>query len=504
MQAINFWATFLIPFIAVLVFWRLTRRRRMLNLPPGPPSHPILGHLLAIPTKEQGRAFHEWSKTYGDVIYLHCLGRSMVVLNSVEAATELLEKRGAIYSCRPTFTFFALMGWEPNIGFMRYGHRFLKHRKIFQRHFSRQESTAYQDIQVAQVGKLLQALAHKPDDYDHIFGRFSAAIIVKIVFGHELQDENDTFMHYVDQLRTVMNNSGAPGNTLVDLFPSIQYWPKWFPGTSSSNYARKWRWLVRKLHDVPYDMVKESTAHESPEKSVLALELEEMTLEDPDHLEDIKSISGAALSAGSDTTWSTINVFLLAMLRYPEVVRKGQAELDNIVGQDRLPDFTDRELLPYIECILQECLRWQTVVPLGLPHRVTEDDVYRGMLIPKDSIVFANIYGFALDDHTYKDPHEFRPERFLPQPSGAGEPHFTSAWGFGRRICPGRFLADASVWLAIATILSTFEISRRIGSDGEAIIPPIVFHDGLARHPEIGPCDIRVRSAKAMSLISQA
>jgi cytochrome P450 len=54
------------------------------------------------------------------------------------------------------------------------------------------------------------------------------------------------------------------------------------------------------------------------------------------------------------------------MVLYPDVVRKAQEELDTVVGQDRLPDFSDESSLPYVCATLKEVLRWHPVTPLGL------------------------------------------------------------------------------------------------------------------------------------------
>jgi hypothetical protein len=127
-------------------------------------------------------------------------------------------------------------------------------------------------------------------------------------------------------------------------------------------------------------------------------------------------------------TWSSLSIFFLAMVLHPECQIKAQEEIDAVIGSDRLPEFEDRESLPYVECILQEtlrhesfhshissssyfrhCLRWNQSVPLslcfstapkqschlqlptGAPHRSLDDDIYNGMFIPKGSIVIANI-----------------------------------------------------------------------------------------------------------------
>ena len=80
------------------------------------------------------------------------------------------------------------------------------------------------------------------------------------------------------------------------------------------------------------------------------------------------------------------------MIMFPDVQKKAQAELMAVVGPNRLPEYEDVQSLPYIRAIVKECLRWRSVVPLGIPHRVLEDDEYRGFHIPKGAIVLTNIW----------------------------------------------------------------------------------------------------------------
>jgi len=84
--------------------------------------------------------------------------------------------------------------------------------------------------------------------------------------------------------------------------------------------------------------------------------------------------------------------FLLAMTMYPEVQKKCQAELDAVVGNDRLPTFADRDSLPYLATTLKEVIRWGPTTPLGAPHCVEQDDVHNGYFIPKGSIIMPNIW----------------------------------------------------------------------------------------------------------------
>lgn len=76
----------------------------------------------------------------------------------------------------------------------------------------------------------------------------------------------------------------------------------------------------------------------------------------------------------------------------PDIQEKAHQELDDYIGRSRLPNFSDRENLPYINAILMEVLRFFPIIPLVVPHRVTVEDEYKGMKIPKGSLCIANTW----------------------------------------------------------------------------------------------------------------
>ena len=80
------------------------------------------------------------------------------------------------------------------------------------------------------------------------------------------------------------------------------------------------------------------------------------------------------------------------MTMFPDVQKKAHEELMAVVGPNRLPEYEDEPSLPYLRAVVKECLRWRSVVPLGIPHRALEEDEYRGFRIPKGSIVISNIW----------------------------------------------------------------------------------------------------------------
>ncbi|KAK0491979.1 cytochrome P450 [Armillaria luteobubalina] len=472
--------------------WRLGLARQQ-SLPPGPPADPIIGHIRSLPRVDQPEVFHEWAKTYGDVMYLEVLSRKMIILDSIEAANDLLDKRSAIYSCRPNCVIFHLMGWDRVLSLMPYGKRFHRHRKLFQIHFGRQECREYLPMQHQQAAVLVKELMEKPDDYDAIVGRFSAVVIMKIAYGYQISGQDDPLMKLIIEMTEVLNNSGPPASTPPEFFPWLSKLPSWFPGAYYAGYAKKARPTIERSVDYPFNFAKKQVSEGTASPSFAASYLNDMgSVEDEeDYLKDLK---------GSFQTWATLLVFLVAMVLHPEVQEKAQAQIDAVVGSERLPSIEDRESLPYIDHILQETMRWNPVVPMGFPHRSVEDDVYRGMFIPKGSIVFANTRGMGLDENIYDQATEFNPDRYLPKPQGRGEPYLT-AFGFGRRICPGRFLAENGIWIAIAFILATCRIAKAKGEDGEEITPAVEFSNGIVNHLKPVRFSLVPRTTKATSLV---
>ena len=168
----------------------------------------------------------------------------------------------------------------------------------------------------------------------------------------------------------------------------------------------------------------------------------------------------------------------LAMLAYPETQARAHAELDAVVGRARPPTFADLKHLPYIRAMVKEVLRWRPAGPLGAPHRSTEDDWYEGMFIPKGTICIANMWHMNRDPEIYgKNPEDFDPGRHL-DPSGyigssasdtSLREHGHYTYGFGRRNCVGRYMADNSLFIDIAVMLWAIKFERKKDATGRLV-----------------------------------
>ncbi|KAH9951882.1 cytochrome P450, partial [Amylocystis lapponica] len=499
------WAMFIVIFSVVVSYTRILRRVK--TLPPGPPADPVIGHLRILPTSRQEKVFQQWAAEYGDVLYLNAAGLPIVILSNFEVAIDLLEKRSSIYSDRPKCTMYELQGWYPAVSIMQYGPLWRKHRRLIHERFSPEEVPAYRDLQTREAHILLKNLLYQPTENSWHVRRFSTAIIMDLVYGQRVVSNDDEFINFA-KYTTEALESGPAGSSLLDFFPALQYVPQWVPGMPWVFEAvHAHRSKVRMMHDLPFELVRRDMTAGVAKPSFVSTHLEGLyrsNCDTADELEDIKGVAYTVFVGGAETTWATIMVFILAMIRVPEAQRKAQEEIDRVIGSGRMPDFSDRASLPYVECVLEETLRFHPVVPLGLPHRTMEDDIYNGMFIPKGSTVLANIYAMSRDENVYKHPDTFFPERFLPHPVGYGEAQLKASFGFGRRICPGRHLASASVWIAIATILATLNLTEATGDDGAKITPELTFLDGLSSAPVPFDCAIVPRSPEAEMLIKLA
>ncbi|KAK1224075.1 hypothetical protein PQX77_008405 [Marasmius sp. AFHP31] len=172
------------------------------------------------------------------------------------------------------------------------------------------------------------------------------------------------------------------------------------------------------------------------------------------------------------------------MALHPEYQLLAQKEIDRVVGSERLPDYGDKEKLPFVNALLAETLRWNPVTPLALDHRALYDDKYQGYRIPAGAKVVGNAWAALHDESLYgPDPLDFNPNRFIRQDGQQPPSPELIAFGFGLRICPGRYLALNTAYLTMAHLLSTFTIAKAVDNEGNEVQPRVEYSPTLISHP---------------------
>ncbi|KAJ7622517.1 cytochrome P450 [Roridomyces roridus] len=455
-------------FVCVLVVLRL--RRLSPPLPPGPPGLPILGNLFNLPRDRRWITYQAWAKEYGDIMHISTLGRHMIILNSETAVLDLLERRMNIYSDRPRSIMGELVGWSESVTTCSYGTLHREYRKMISGVLAPRKLPDYWAMEEEKVADFLRSTLKEPASASAHVKRLASAILLDMSHGYNVAEKNDPIVALAERYNGEFSSTIVSGTYLVEMIPILRHIPSW-TGIRFKKDVLRVRRTMEMFRDDPYEETKIRAMNGTAKPSFITKILEENSNPTPQQELCFKWAAIAVYGAGIDTMIAGIESFFLAMSLYPAVQERAYAELLSVVGSTRLPNFKDREDLPYIAALIQELQRWNPVVPLALPHLLRQDDIYRGYHLPKGSVVFANAWALMHDPARYPEPFEFSPERFVnapPSPRGRhsrAQAHEVNpdprryAFGFGRRACPGQFLADDVLFIVIVSTLAVFRIA---------------------------------------------
>ncbi|PPQ70818.1 hypothetical protein CVT24_001035 [Panaeolus cyanescens] len=487
--------------LTTVVFYSLVSRSSRSKLPPGPKRLPIIGNAHQIPQKSGWLVFSDWSKKYGDIIHIDALGQPIIVINSAKVAQDLLDNRSTIYSDRPVLQMASLCGYARSFTLIPYGEEWRKQRRILAQEFTLSNCTQYHNLQNEGARTLVQKIIENPEQALAQVKLQLGIIIVRSTYGYEIKSVDDPIL---TKPLTALENfakAAAPGNFLVDFIPWLKHIPPYFPGTGFLQTAKEWKQVLDDSAYEPFRFSKDNLHNGKASMpnlcgNYLLAEASTWSKEDEERL----MWAGVTIMGGAlDTTTSVYMSFLLAMILNPDVQKKAQAEIDDVLGTGRLPSVSDRADLPYLRSIIVETLRWAPPLPLGIPHASTQDDEYNGLFIPKGSLILANIWHMLHDSSTYQNPMDFSPDRYNGNDIEMKKVKDV-VFGFGRRVCPGMHFAQSTLFAAVATTLATCVILPGLDEDGKEIIPKVAFTHDTISFPQKFKLRLLPRSDKASLL----
>nr|BED43019.1 cytochrome P450 monooxygenase [Trametes versicolor] len=501
-------ALLVLALILATVLWK-RRAKSGLPLPPGPRPLPFIGNLFDMPTKHIAPALREMGSRYGELTYLNMLGQPIIILNSYEAAIGLLEGRSANTSDRPRLVMAELTGYMYEFAVQGYTQEWRIRRRLFHTFFQPSAIPQYHPVHVRECRRFLHRLLATPEDFLSLARHVFSATIMDVVYGITVTERDDPYVSLAQKATIIFSSIVVPGQYLVEVLPFLKHVPSWLPGAGFKRQAKQWSKTISAARNTAYDATLDAFGAARPS---IVTSLVENAMSDhgnvsPQDDEHFRDITGLAYLTGADTSLYATQAMFLAMVLNPDVQKKGQQELDTVVGPDRLPEFSDRDALPYINAVVKEIIRWHSVVPLGVSHRVMVEDEYKGFRIPAGTILVPNAWAMSRDDQAYPEPDAFIPERFMKDGTYGSDVRDSETYqfGFGRRICPGRHFANDALFITVASVLHAFNIEPPLGPDGEPVqIAPNINLDSFLSYPEKFECRITPRSGKAEALIRQA
>ncbi|KAI6360389.1 hypothetical protein MCOR25_006758 [Pyricularia grisea] len=489
--------------VGIAAYFHLRRPRK---LPPGPTPWPLLGNLLDLPPPS-GPEYKHWLKlkdSHGPISSVTILGQPLILLHDRRAAVDLLDKTSMKTSGRPHMRFAEICGFTSLLNLEQYDAGYKLDRKLVHQQLGTKTVAArFREVFDGESARFLVKILEEPLGLVEHTTAVTGAIILKITYGYSISPSSpDPLVKLIDHTMEVFGKAASLLSWAVDIFPLLECLPEGLPFTHWKKVAREYAAILQHTTDVPYNFVRSQMSTNTNNLSYVSSLVSQYTQSGPLNpaIESvIKNTAVVMYGGGADTSANSIQAFVLAMLLRPAVQAKAQAEIDSVVGSNRLPFFADRRKLPYVNALVKETLRWFPVAPMAVPHRTDEALSYGGYTIPKGSYLLASIWWFLHDPDVYAEPDLFDPERFLaPRSEPDPEDH---AFGYGRRVCPGRFLADESLFIIISRMLAVFDMNKARDADGNVIEPAIGGTRGLIDKPVKFAFDIKPRSDRAVELV---
>ncbi|XP_058737817.1 cytochrome P450 98A2-like [Vicia villosa] len=449
--------------LTLFIFYTLFQRLRF-KLPPGPRPWPVVGNLYDI-KPVRFRCFAEWAQFYGPIISVWFGSTLNVIVSNTELAKEVLKENDQQLADRHRSRSAAKFSRDgKDLIWADYGPHYVKVRKVCTLElFSPKRIEALRPIREDEVTAMVESIFNDSTNPENLgkgilmrkyIGAVAFNNITRLAFGKRFVNAKGVMDEQGVEFKAIVANGLKLGASLA-MAEHIP-WLRWmFPleeEAFAKHGARRDR-LTRAIMDEHTQARQKSGG--AKQHFVDAL----LTLQDKYDLSEdtIIGLLWDMITAGMDTTAISVEWAMAELIKNPRVQQKAQEELDKVIGFERVMTETDFSSLPYLQSVAKEALRLHPPTPLMLPHRANANVKIGGYDIPKGSNVHVNVWAVARDPAVWKNPLEFRPERFLEEDVDMkGHDFRLLPFGAGRRVCPGAQLGINMVTSMLGHLLHHF------------------------------------------------
>ncbi|KAI5107869.1 cytochrome P450 1B1 isoform 3 [Silurus meridionalis] len=450
--------------VAVHLLAGLVRHWSVRTLP-GPFSWPIVGN-----APQMGNYPHIYftrmAQQYGNVFQIKLGNRPVVVLNG-DAIRQALVQKGVDFAGRPDFASFRFISGGRSMAFGNYSEWWKVHRRVAQatvRKFTTGNPDTKKAIEnhvASEVKELIELFlretrAHGYFQPHHYLVVSTANIISALCFGKRYSHDDAEFQQVVGRNDKFTMTVGA--GSIVDVMPWLQYFPNpiktlfdQFKELNVEFYEFMLAKVVEHRKTMEPSIVRDMT-------DALIMTLDRGKSGPPGVLLDGKYVPptiGDIFGASQDTTSTALQWILLLLVRYPDIQKTLQEEVDRVVGRNRPPSIQDQPNLPYVMAFIYEMMRFSSFIPVTIPHSTTADTSINGYPIPKDTVVFINQWSLNHDPRKWDQPEVFNPLRFLDE-GGELNKDMTGnvlIFSMGKRRCIGEELSKMQLFLFITLLI---------------------------------------------------
>ncbi|XP_023486800.1 cytochrome P450 2D14 [Equus caballus] len=461
--------------VAVAIFLLLVdlmhrRQRWAPRYPPGPMPLPGLGNLLQVDLQDSICSFTQLRRRFGDVFSLQLAWTPVVVLNGPAAIREALVNRSEDTSDRPRVPVMEHLGLQPHaegVILARYGRAWREQRRFSVstlRNFGLGKKSLEQWVtqEASYLCAAFDDQAGRPFSPNALLNKAVSNVIASLTFGRRFEYNDPRFLKILELMEDFLKEAAGFLPEVLDAIPVLLHIPglvaKVFPGqrafmaqldelVAEHRMTRDRTQPPRDLTDAFLDEVQKAKGN--PESSFSD--------------DNLRLVVADLFSAGMVTTSTTLAWALLLMILHPDVQRRVQQEVDEVIGQARRPEMGDQAHMPFTMAVVHEVQRFADIVPLGVPHMTSRDVEVQGFLIPKGTMLITNLSSVLKDETVWKKPFRFHPEHFLDAQGRFVKQEAFMPFSAGRRSCLGEPLARMELFLFFTCLLQRFSFSVPAG-----------------------------------------
>lgn len=443
--------------------------RSMADLP-GPRGWPLFGNLPQMTVSRLHRDVEDWARQYGPLFRLRFGALPVLVVARHETVNAVLRDRPDGFR-RPRVTAVVSdeLGGRPGL-FLAEGKAWRDQRRMVMAGFASHAIKAYFPA-LATVAQRLQgrwrAAAADGRDIDLMedLKRYTVDIIAGLAFGAEvntIDSGEDVIQRHLDQVLPGVARRG---------FAWFPYW-RYVRLPSDRRLERSMAAINNEI--TALIVAARARMDAEPARRERPVNLLEAMIAAADEggsgVDDI-AVAGNVMTmllAGEDTTANTLAWLLYLLHRHPDALRRAQDEVRQLAPDPGAFTVEQMDSLVYVDACMQEAMRLKPVAPF-IPLEAIRDTVIEDVAVPKDTLVWCVLRHDSVDDKLVPRAGQFEPQRWLEQGDAAFDKRLAQPFGGGVRTCPGRYLALLEMKIAMAMLLSSFELSSvDVPGGGEA------------------------------------
>nr|XP_021498839.1 cytochrome P450 2D4 [Meriones unguiculatus] len=442
------------------------RRRRTACYPPGPAPWPVLGNLLQMDFQNMPAGFHKLRCRFGDLFSLQLAYEPVVVLNGLTALREALVRFSEDTADRPPLHFNDQLGFGPRsqgVVLAQYGPAWRQQRRFSVstlRHFGLGKKSLEQWVteEARCLGDAFDRYTGCPFSPNTLLDKAVCNVIASLLYACRFEYDDLRFIRLLDLLKATLKEESGFLPMFLSVFPALLHIPgllgKVFPGQKA--FVAMLDELLSE-HKTTWDPAQ--PPRDLTDAFLAEVEKAKGNPESSFNDGNLRMVVADLFTAGMVTTSTTLSWALLLMILHPDVQRRVQQEIDEVIGQARRPEMADQARMPYTNAVVHEVQRFGDVLPLGVPHKTSRDIEVLGFLIPKGTTLITNLSSVLKDETVWEKPLQFHPEHFLD-----AQGHFVKHEAFmpfsaGRRACLGEPLARMELFLFFTCLLQRFSFS---------------------------------------------